>query len=302
MRRFCYFALPWLALSLAVAPSPAQEIANFAVIPAVAHTAGAGIPPSYWLTDVVIHNLTAEEMTVGMGYFPFDTDNEWDASFPVTVQLEPRETFLVEDVLGSRFGITGNSKGVLLLSCEQAYFPENPEDGVMMVTTRTYNIGSPLGTYGQTVPPATLMWNGSATPSYVTGARNDERYRSNLGIVNISAERVTVHYRVLSADGSVLASGSSEIPKRSGRQWSLADLGVGKVQGPISAEMWLDPADVTPDPCTGEMGNYFVGYISKADGNPNGTGDAEYLVAVPTEFPPAGWECPDEATASRVMR
>ena len=126
-------ALFWAVGLLAVAPSHGQDIGGFELIPVVGHTAGAGQPPTYWVTDVTIHNLMSERVTVGMVYFPFDTDNEWDETFPVTVQLEPRETMLVEDVLGTYFAVTGSAKGAVLLSCDRGAFPENPDDSVMMV-------------------------------------------------------------------------------------------------------------------------------------------------------------------------
>jgi hypothetical protein len=44
-----------------------------------------------------------------------------------------------------------------------------------------------------------------------------------------------------------------------------------------------DQADVLPDPCATQFPNMFIAYVSKVDGNPQGTGDAEFIYAAPTE-------------------
>jgi len=274
------------------APSWAQERSEEVVLPVVAHTQGQGNPPTQWVTDLTIHNLMDQAITVGMAFFPFEHDNDWDFSFPATIQVGPRSTALIEDVLASKFGITSNSKGVLVVTCSGQYFPQNPANSTMIVTSRTYNTGSPQGTYGQTVPSNVFLWNASPTPSTIVGARNDDRFRSNLGIVNLSFNPITVHFRFLAADGKALRPDDKRlIPRASGIQRLFSNLGIDKVAGPITVELWLDAADVTPDPCASTP-NYFMAYVSKVDGNPNGTGDAEFLYAVPSEFPPAGFDCP----------
>ncbi len=290
MRR-AFLLVAVCAAVLAVGPAGAQERGEASVLPVVAHNQGQGIPPTWWVTDVTIHNLTDREITVGMAFFPFERDNDWGGTFPVTFPVGAHKTTLIEDVLGSRFGVTGNAKGLLYVTCSDEYFPENPADSSMIVTSRTYNTGSPEGTYGQTVAGNQLLWNGSATPSTIVGARNDDRFRSNLGIVNLSFNPITVHFRFLAADGTVLKEDEWAIPRASGIQRLFSSLGIGKVAGPITVELWLDPADVTPDPCQTDP-SYFAAYVSKVDGNPDGTGDAEFLYAVPTEIPPAGWDCP----------
>jgi hypothetical protein len=117
-----------------------------------------------------------------------------------------------------------------------------------------------------------------------TGARNDDDFRSNLGIVGLSLfEEIQVHYRIQAADGSVLAEGVKTIPTATVRQWSFAQLGVGHVPGTLTVELWLDPASQTPDPCNVDFPNMFVGYVSKVDGNPDGTGDGEFIYAAPTD-------------------
>ncbi len=87
--------------------------------------------------------------------------------------------------------------------------------------------------------------------------------------------------------------GSVDLPSLSGVQRSFGSFRVGRVAGPITVELWLDPAGVAPDPSAVGFPAKFAAYASKMDGNPDGTGDAEFLPAVPTEVPPAGFACPD---------
>jgi hypothetical protein len=68
------------------------------------------------------------------------------------------------------------------------------------------------------------------------------------------------------------------------RQWSFASLGVGKNNGPMTVDLWLDSASATPNPCDADMPNGFMAYVSKVDGNPDGTGDGEFIYAVPGEI------------------
>jgi len=271
------------------------QVESVAVIPVVARTVGAGNPPTYWKSDVVIHNLNnADPVKVVLGYFPFDQTNTFPPpSWPVTLTLAPGETRLLEDLLGNTLHVTGNSKGWLFVSADRENLPDNPENNNILVISRTYNAGDPKGTYGQTIAPSLLMLNGSPTPSYAVGARYGGRYRSNLGVVNLSAQQIKVHFRVRRGNGQDARVGFLTVPPWSGVQKSFAELGVPQADEAYTVYLWLDPANVTPDPCAeGVDTTYFLAYVSKVDGNPQGTGDAEFIWAVPQEMPPAGFNCP----------
>jgi hypothetical protein len=113
-----------------------------------------------------------------------------------------------------------------------------------------------------------------------TGARNDGSFRSNLGVVSLSIlTEIRVHYRILDADGTVLAEGERTIPRATIKQWSFQELGVGQVDGPLTVELWMDPTSATPDPCNSDFPALLAGYVSKVD---NGTGDAEFIMAAAT--------------------
>ncbi len=278
--RLTLFFLTALILSGAVS---AQEVEGVQFFPIVARTAGVG--GSQWVTDLTIHNLQDESITVGLHFFPANQANTFDTTFPDRVTIGPRETRLLEDVLSGVFAHSTDVKGALLVSADQDMIPGNPEDTQIVATTRTYNKADPAGTYGQSVPSLDTAARTEA-PVVATGARNDAQFRSNVGVVNLSLfGSITFRYRVLGSDGTTIAEGSRSVPKLSVKQWSLAQFGVGSVEGSLTVELWLDPQDVSPDPCDEPL-NSIIGYVSKVD---NGTGDAEFLYAAPTEDIDCDW-------------
>ena len=278
-----------------VTPGVAQIVNETQFFPVVAHTSGAGDPPTSWRSDLTVHNVMDAALTVGVMFFPSGQVTESDGIFTgiytATLTLQARETRTVEDLVATLFGITANSKGSLLLECDESNFPSNPDSSVMLATTRTYNVGSELGTYGTAVPAvqfADSFLNFGQSASVITGVRNDSDYRSSLGIVNFSFAEVpiTVHYRFLDEDGMEIASGSKDLDEFDMNQWSFRQLGVPRViEGPLTVELWLDPDDIPGDICELEEDDYvvFVAYATKVDGNPTGSGDGEFIYATPLE-------------------
>ena len=285
----------FLAVVLAfgvAAPGAAQIVNETQFFPVVAHTEGAGDPPTSWRTDLTVHNVLDEELTVGVQYLPSNQGNNPEEIDVEVLILDARETLTIEDVVAGLFGITDDSMGALLLACDAETFPSNSEDAAMLATTRTYNVGSAVGTFGTSVPAVPfngIILNGGQSISLITGVRNDSDYRSNLGIVNISFAGVpiTVHYRFLDEDGSEIASGSKDLGEFTMGQWSFRGLGVPRVfEGPLTVELWLDPEDVPPgDICEQNEDDLvlFVAYATKVDGNPTGSGDGEFIYAASLE-------------------
>jgi len=274
-----------LVLMLWVTPGIAQTVSSIHVVPVVAHTTGAGDPPTYWLSDLTIHNPNESAVTVAVAFGAEGVENRFEQITPVILQIAAGSTLAYEDVLASLFEVTDNLKGVLLIDAGYIYSLGNPPGTGVLVTSRTYNTGDPRGTFGQTVPSASLSMNFTDASSIVTGARFDDRYRSNLGIVNVSPESVLIYWEAFDADGQSIGSGSKTMLAFSMGQWSFSDLGIGSQQGPITLRLWMDSANVTPDPCATLFANGFIAYVSKVDGNPNGTGDGELLQAVPMSVP-----------------
>jgi hypothetical protein len=276
MRRFVLLMLALVVL-LSAAPAAAQLVYSTQLFPVVAR--GEGANDTLWVTDLAITNPMPETVTVGVQFFPANQDNLFNPLFPDRITLAPYETVMVEDVLLNMFGIDEAAMGQLVLISDPMFIPGNPENAGVLPVTRTYNVGSPEGTFGQTVPSNVLLVNVGWASTFITGVRNDADFRSNLGIASSSPiSRVRVFYKIRDAGDNVLAEGSKTISVASMGQWSLASLGVGTVDGPISIELWLDPENMSAAPCEEDIPNGFFGYVSKVD---NGTGDAEYLFGAP---------------------
>jgi hypothetical protein len=288
----------WMRVCLSIvlvlgfaATGDAQLVNETQFFPVVAHTAGAGDPPTSWRSDVTVHNVTDGVLTVGLMYFESGNVAQWDGTYTVTLTLQPGETRTVVDVVATLFGITTSSKGSLLLECDDSIFPENPEGARMLAHSRTYNVGSEIGTFGTSVPTAQfsgVFLNGGQSISLITGVRNDSDFRSNLGIVNFSFAEVaiTVHYQFLDQNNTVVASGSKDLDFMDMNQWSFRKLGVPKVtEGPLTVELWLDSEDIPGHPCEVEEDDLviFLAYATKVDGNPTGSGDGEFIYATPLE-------------------
>jgi len=259
-----------------------QEIDDTHLLPGAARLAGQ--PPSQWVSDITVNNLHGIELEIGFLFIPERTEHGIDdLVFPPEQRflLAPRETRIFPDVLDTVFGLD-NAKGAVLVTCNPELLDEDPQgedDYYILATMRTYDVSSPVGTYGQTIPANNFVINTSSQPSFVTGAINDGTFRSNLGIFNQTLAEVRVHYRVMRSPTIIEAQGSKTMPALSVRQWSFASLGVGTVEGPLTVDLWLDPADVQSW-CL-EMfdgGAAFIAYVSKVDSR---TQDAEFMYAAP---------------------
>ena len=267
-----------------------QQVDSTHIFPGAARLPGQ--PPSQWVSDVTVNNLQPEPIIVGMLFLPERTEHGlFDILIPQNQRftLGPRETRRFEDVLQTVFGVD-QGKGLVLVTAEPELLqlPPAGEDVLIVASMRTYDVSSPLGTYGQSIPANNFILNTSELPSFITGAVNDGDYRSNLGIINISLETVTVHYRIFSST-AIVATGSRQLRSLENKQWSFNQLGVGAVDGPLTVDLWFDPEDVR-DWCLDmtEGGTGFAAYVSKVDSR---TQDAEYLWAA------SAWvqdmDCPD---------
>lgn len=277
MRR--QLVLASLTILLLATPAVAQEALDTQFFPVVAR--GAGLAGTMWVPDLVITTPMDTTIAVGVQFFPANQDNQFNPFFPDRFELGPGETVIAEDVLQLVFGYEEDIKGVLVVMADPNYLLGNPEGTVICAVTRTYNVGSSAGTFGQTVPSLLVNTNVGWASSFITGVRNDADFRSNLGIANTSPfGGIKVHFRIMDRHGTELTVGSKNIKIASMNQWSFAQLGVGVVEGPISVELWLDPSSMSAEPCEEAIPSAFVAYVSKVD---NVTGDAEFLSAAALE-------------------
>jgi len=273
-----------LALVAAI-PVSAQEIAHTQFFPILARTAGAG--GTQWVTDMTVHNHSDHDLVVGVQFLEADKANIFNPSFPDRFPIGARETILFQDVLNELFGFETDIKGAMVVTADPQLVQGsgNPVGSEIIATTRTYNIGDPAGTFGQTVPATGQVINAAPTKSVVTGVINSTRFRSNLGAMNMTfIDDLRIKIRVLNAAGQeVIPVKEKTLKPASVSQWSLQSLGVPKTDGPLTIELWMHPDDVLADPCAANFPTMFIAYVSKVDGNPDGTGDAEFIYAAPND-------------------
>jgi len=275
--------LALLALAAAV-PVSAQEIAHTQFFPILARTAGAG--GTQWVTDMTVHNHSDNDLVVGVQFLEADKANVFNPVFPDRFALGARETILIEDVLNALFGYETDIKGGMVVTVDPTLVPgsNNPVGSEILAITRTYNTGDPKGTFGQTVPATGKVINAAPTKSVATGVINSTRFRSNLGAMNMTfIDSLRIKYRILDGAGAMVVEGMKTLQPASVSQWSLQSLGVPKSDGPLTIELWMHPDDVLDDPCAVNFPTMFIAYVSKVDGNPDGTGDAEFIYAAPND-------------------
>ncbi len=256
----------------------AQQVDTTHIFPGAARLAGQ--PPSQWVSDVTVNNLQPFPIEIGLMYFPERTQHGFlDIFFPPEQRftLGPRETRVFQDVLQTVFDVD-DDKGMVLVTSESELLQNPPSDDDLFIVAsmRTYDVSSPQGTYGQSIPANNFILNTSGFQSFLTGAVNDGDFRTNLGFVNVSLVTVRIHYRIFSAT-AIVAEGYRDLRSLENRQWSFNQLGVGTVEGPLTVDVWLDPDDVR-DPCWDMMdgGTGFAVYGSKVDSR---TQDAEFFWA-----------------------
>ncbi len=270
-------AFVFVLLSVVAIGAQAQLVAPLHLIPVVAKV--GGVADSDWRSDLSISNLSTSAVQVGVQFFREDTANFWfPGAFDRLVTLTAGETLLVEDVLGSWFSNEGNTKGTLLVAATDVFVSE--QGSPLAVSSRTYDGADPDATFGQTVPSSLASILIGPGRIVMTGARQDDRFRSNVGVLNLGIQAVEVVVTIFDSDGAVVNQQDKTVQALSLSQWPLASLGVGSLDGGGRVEVRLAESAIPDDPCQygidiGLPVGIVMAYLSKAD---NATNDAEFML------------------------
>jgi hypothetical protein len=194
---------------------PKSASRSRSIIPVVANAPGQ--LGTSWVSDVVVSNVDTVKRTASIYYH----DRTGQVSAPVTRQILPGHTLLLDDVVGEVFG-KKNARGSLRIDADPI--------GGLVVTSRTYNAGSE-GTYGQGVPGV------AADDALVAGGgvvrlialSNTERYRTNIGITEMLGQAVRVGVTLRDRSGEeVLGYREVQIPGFGQHQANLFEaMGLG---------------------------------------------------------------------------
>jgi hypothetical protein len=166
-------------------PMKDENGANRQWIAAAAHSDGAH--GSVWRTDICLLNRSGETATAEI---IFHRDNGENAA--LAVDLFGGQQIVVSDVV-ARLGMTGS--GAI----------EIDSDGPLLASSRTYNAGAE-GTFGlflDGVPMDQMVEAGKTV--WLPQLRQDEAFRTNIGLLNTGATTARVRIVLHDATGDQLA-------------------------------------------------------------------------------------------------
>ena len=312
-------ALVLLAVVMAWPASAVFRAADLVIVPVAAST--VGLQNSNWHSDIEIRNVDTVPIDVEIIFLPTGgSDNSYwytlmanalggresDGFGHVNAALKDipaGRTVVIEDIVKTTWG--DGYKGALLIFAYDAgsFSTTTPPGGTprkIVVTSTTYNLATnaenkPV-TYGQGIPG--LPWYDYIDPHQqakgldkvtFTGIREDDRYRTALGLVNVSDQLTSLEIEMVltGADGTELKDIGTVIAPLSHQQFDqvvrtvfgiASDQTITNATLTVRIKAWNSrAADPTPA---------LIAYCSRVD---NLTNDPVYLEqAFDAELP---WDC-----------
>ncbi|HYC60119.1 MAG TPA: hypothetical protein VEK79_11200 [Thermoanaerobaculia bacterium] len=172
---------------------------------------------AHWRTDMRVFNYGAAPQPATLTFFPA----AGGAQASTEVLLEPGEVLTLDNIVKSTFG-RDNAGGVVHL--------DTATNANLIVTGRTYN-ETAAGTYGQFIPAVTsaeATGIGGRT-LHILQVEDSVRYRTNLGLAEVTGQPVTVEVQVWLPDSKVTPTVEVPLAANEFRQFGLRDLGLGSV-------------------------------------------------------------------------
>ena len=216
-------------------------------VPAVSHVEGKF--GSFWTTDVWIYQQGAT--VIHLWYNPSGQDSTDGQS--VVLALDGPVVF-IEDVVETLFGTEGSGSLHYLA------------DGPVQVLTRNSTPAEGGGTFGQTIPglpleSASIAGSGQAgTLRMLVNQQNG--FRANLGLINVSPVVVSVLVEIFTADGNLAPGNSSFTVDLEPFEWRQVN-GVLKRLNPGEREGLIIRAGVV------SSDGAIMGYVAEVDNTTN---------------------------------
>ncbi len=253
--------------------------AEAVIIPAVAKTEGAG--GSYWQSDLYIFNPNNFPIKVKLQLIVSGVSGS--GPNPIIVQVPQTigagGSYTIKDVLGTYF--SGYDVGALIVWGENT----TGQEANILVNSRTYTPDPEnKGTFGQGIPGIPWYYYGDPQYSdkyldklYLWGLEQNDKYRTNLGILNISDRLTeTISIKVYSSSNTLIGEIPVTLNPMAHYQINgiLSQLGVtGEgYKAVIEITSWEDNDPSNPNPILPA----FMAYASKVD---NGVNDPTYIEA-----------------------
>jgi len=241
-------------------PSPAST--NL-ILPVAARNHGA--EGTRWITSLELFNTSESETRAALYFNLSGVDNTQPAA-SARILLPARSSLSLDDLLDRSFGIDEAMGSVDIVA-----------SAPLMVHGRIFNTGASEGSYGQLVPALPVEWaigdesqnglNAKADSAVVFGIVEDEHFRTNLGISNVSGSPLDISITPLEGTRVLADSLAIFIPPYSHRQVSriLDVFGLSSEGREIRLELSVIP------PSAGR----FLAYASRID---NLSGDAVFIM------------------------
>ncbi|HEX7679306.1 MAG TPA: hypothetical protein VF713_14340 [Thermoanaerobaculia bacterium] len=154
---------------------------------------GPGSNGSQWQTELTLHNTSASTITATLTFH--DTTG---AGGTATVDIAPRATVSIADVVASRFGRSTTATGAIDVTFDSAFAQK------LTVTSRTFNKSS-SGEFGQDIPAVDATNVPDAGSIVVlSGPSSATDAHFNFGVYAVSA--ATIQWELLRADGTIATS------------------------------------------------------------------------------------------------
>lgn len=224
-------------------------------IPAAAHVSGAA--GTDWRTDLEVHNYGGGQAQYEIALLVGDVPNSNPMTLPF--HLSSGQSVRYSDVLYTAFGFTGSAALRVTVTA-----------GEIAVSSRTFN-QTTQGTYGQyigAVPShgAISFGQEGRIIQLTHNLANDSGYRTNVGFLNASDDRILVEADLYRWDGMLLGARSFWIEAAS---FTQKDRLFRTVTGDDVSDGYISVRTSTPN------GRFFA-YASVVD---NRTGDPIYIPA-----------------------
>jgi uncharacterized repeat protein (TIGR01451 family) len=185
------------------------------VLPGVANLDN---PAAHWRTDMRVFNYGTAAQPATLTFFPLGGGASKEAS----VTLNAGQILTLDNIVRTLFA-TENAGGVVHLSTSTP--------ASLVVTGRTYN-DTPAGTFGQFIPAVTpdLGAGLGDRALNILQVEDSVRYRTNIGIAEITGKPVTIELQIVLPDSKVTPTVTIPLAANEFRQFAvIKELGLGAV-------------------------------------------------------------------------
>jgi len=231
-------------------------------LPGVTHAAGSF--GSNWRTDLYMHNPTPAQMVIATLLYPNSETTPQGFTATKNYTLNAGETIVIHDVVTDILpDLTDDFVGYIIFKKILGSEDENP-----FIGSRTYNLSPEGGTFGQYIPALSQGADfGAGQILYLTGLRQDDEWRTNIGFVNVSSTTpLVMNLTLYDPEGNpVRISQGYTVDPLSARQAKLTDIfgEIDVLAGTVRVEV------------TSGQGGYL--YASVVD---NGVNDGIFITAL----------------------